>query len=369
MVNDWPVHSIAECASQEPYSTQIGPFGKALMAQEYTISGVPVLRGVNVNHGRFHDSDFVFISEGKADQLSKFESYPNDVLLVHKGTLGKIGLLPAMRKYPRYILGNSMMRVRCDPMKLLPEYLYYWLSSPDGQHYLFSRISQVGVPQLQTPLTTLRQATLPVPPLPIQRGIVDILGKLDDKVELNERMNESLEGVMKAMFKDWFLNFEFPNEQGRSYKSSGGEMTYSEGLEKEIPRGWKIGFLGDVADNPRRGIQPEVVEEGTPYIGLEHMPRRSIALAEWGTTEEVTSHKFQFYEGEVLFGKLRPYFHKVGVTAVSGVCSTDILIVVPKSPEWYSFVLSQVSSDEFVSFVSAASTGTRMPRTNWEDMA
>ena len=143
MASEWPLKTIAECASSEAYSTQIGPFGKALMASEYTESGVPVLRGVNVNRGRFHDDDFVFVDHETADRLNKFESHPGDVLLVHKGTLGQIGLMPRKRKYPRYILGNSMMRVRCDPKKLLPDYLYYWLSSAEGQHYLFSRVSQL----------------------------------------------------------------------------------------------------------------------------------------------------------------------------------------------------------------------------------
>ncbi len=138
MAVEWRTLTVAECASAEPYSTQIGPFGKALMADEYTPSGVPVLRGVNVNRGRFHDDDFVFVDAATADRLAKFESFPGDVLLVHKGTLGQIGLMPARRKYPRYIMGNSMIRVRCDPGKLLPEYLYYWMSSAEGQHYFFS---------------------------------------------------------------------------------------------------------------------------------------------------------------------------------------------------------------------------------------
>jgi type I restriction enzyme, S subunit len=77
-----PTRTIAGCASTEPYSTQIGSFGKALMADEYVKSGVPVLRGVNVNRGRFHDDDFVFVDKETADRLAKFESYPGDVLLV-----------------------------------------------------------------------------------------------------------------------------------------------------------------------------------------------------------------------------------------------------------------------------------------------
>lgn len=208
MAGEWPLKTIAECASSEAYSTQIGPFGKALMASEYTKSGVPVLRGVNVNHGRFHDDDFVFVDYETADRLNKFESHPGDVLLVHKGTLGQIGLMPKKRKHSRYIMGNSMMRVKSDPKKLLPDYLYYWLSSAEGQHYLFSRVSQVGVPQLQTPLTTLRQATLPVPSLPEQQAIVQILSTLDDKIELNRRMNETLEEMARAIFKSWFVDFD-----------------------------------------------------------------------------------------------------------------------------------------------------------------
>jgi type I restriction enzyme S subunit len=145
MAAEWRIRTIAECASSEPYSTQIGPFGKALMANEYTQTGIPVLRGINVNRGRFHDQDFVFISDKTADRLWKYESNPGDVLLVHKGTLGQIGLMPNKRRFKRYIMGNSMMRVKCDPTKLLPEFLYYWLCSADGQQYLFSRVSQVGV--------------------------------------------------------------------------------------------------------------------------------------------------------------------------------------------------------------------------------
>ena len=208
MMSDWPIMTIAECAADEPYATQIGPFGKALTPEAYRPSGVPLLRGVNVNYGRFHDDDFVYISDDDADRLSKFESFPGDVLLVHKGTLGKIGLMPAKRRFARYIMGNSMMRVRCDRSKLLPEYLHYWLRSPAGQHYLLSRVSQVGVPQIQRPLTTLREAALPVPPVNEQDQIAGVLGALDDKIEQNRRTARALERLARAMFRAWFVDFE-----------------------------------------------------------------------------------------------------------------------------------------------------------------
>ena len=121
--------------------------------------------------------------------------------------------------------------------------------------------------------------------------------------------------------------------------------------------------------NPRRTVRPHEIISGTPYIALEHMPRRSIALSEWDKSADVTSGKFAFCKGEVLFGKLRPYFHKVGVAPLDGVCSTDILVITPKAPKWFGFVLGHVSSDELVNFTDLASTGTKMPRTNWTDIA
>jgi type I restriction enzyme S subunit len=292
MAGEWPVKSIADCASSEPYSTQIGPFGKALMADEYTESGVPVLRGVNVNRGRFHDDDFVFIDEDTADRLSKFESYPGDVLLVHKGTLGPIGLMPTKRRYARYIMGNSMMRVRCDPAKLLPEYLYYWLSSPWGQHYLFSRVSQVGVPQIQTPLTTLRQAALPVPPLAEQRAIGHILGTLDDKIELNRRMNETLEAMARALFKSWFVDFD-PVRAKMEGRDPGlpkplanlfpARLVNSE--LGEIPEGWEVGTLADFS-----ALNPEAWSKETRPTLINYV---DLSNTKWGRIEAVTAYAQQ----------------------------------------------------------------------------
>jgi type I restriction enzyme S subunit len=349
MTSDWPISSIAECAANEPYSTQIGPFGEKIRAEIYTQEGAPVLRGTNVNpEGRFHDDDFVFINSELADkEFDKFVCEADDVILCHKGTLGKIGIIPKQSRFKRYIMGNSMMKVRCNKSKLEPLFLYYWLCSREGQEYLFSRVSQVGVPQIQRPLTTLREASFPLPQLPEQKAIAQILGALDDKIELNRRMNETLEAMAQALFKSWFVDTTQAN----------------------LPKGWRVGALGEVADNPRRGVQADQIKTATSYIGLEHMPRRSIALSDWGNSEKLESNKFEFKRGEILFGKLRPYFHKVGVAPLDGICSTDILVIAPKETEWFGFLLGHVSSVDLVNHTNAASTGTKMPRACWNDIA
>jgi type I restriction enzyme S subunit len=218
-----------------------------------------------------------------------------------------------------------------------------------------------------------------VPPLSEQHAIAHILGTLDDKIELNQRMNETLEAMARAIFKSWFVDFDPVRAKCRGTACRAPTLpqsiadlfpdSFEDSELGEIPKGWDVGILGDVATHPRRGKQPNEIEATTPYIALEHMPKRCIALSDWGTADGLESNKFEFKEGEILFGKLRPYFHKVGVAPLGGVCSTDIVVVTPRTEKWFGFVLGHVSSTAFVEYTNAGSTGTKMPRTNWGEMA
>ena len=208
-----------------------------------------------------------------------------------------------------------------------------------------------------------------------QRAIAHILGTLDDKIELNRRMNETLEAMARALFKSWFVDFEPVRAKMESRDSGLPKSTANLFPDRladsecgKIPQGWKAGCLADIAIAPRRNVDPANLDDETPYIGLEHMPRRSIALTAWERIGKVTSNKSIFKKGEVLFGKLRPYFHKVGAAPINGACSTDIVVIASKSTEWSAFVLVCVSSVEFVNYTDQGSTGTKMPRTNWTTM-
>jgi type I restriction enzyme S subunit len=241
-----------------------------------------------------------------------------------------------------------------------------------------------------------------------QKRIAGILGALDDKIELNRRMNATLEAMARALFQSWFIDFDpvrknmdrnqpspRPSPRGRGSKDrektdipsplgrgKGDEWcvaldpataalfpdSFQDSTLGPIPKGWTAGQLGDIGTNSRRGVQPSDIAPRTPYIALEHMPRRCIALGDWDDSADVASGKSAFKKGEILFGKLRPYFHKVGVAPFDGVCSTDILVLTPKSPGWFGFLLGHASSDELINFTDLASTGTKMPRTNWSDI-
>jgi len=205
-----------------------------------------------------------------------------------------------------------------------------------------------------------------------QREIAAILGALDDKIELNRGMNETLESIARTLFKDWFVDFgpTRAKAEGREpYLSPELWDLFPDTLDDEDkPVGYKIGVLVDIAASPRRAVSPADVDEDTPYIGLGHMPRRSIALTEWEGAGKVKSNKSVFRKGEFLFGKLRPYFHKVGIAPLNGICSTDIVIVSPRTTDWAAFTLLCLFSDKFVDYTAQTSTGTKMPRTSWKTM-
>lgn len=205
-------------------------------------------------------------------------------------------------------------------------------------------------------IASVEDLEVPAPDLPTQRRIASILSAYDDLIENNTRRIAILEEMARRIFEEWFVRFRFPgHEQVKMVESELGL----------IPEGWSWGTLRDIAEDVRDSINPEATDPSTPYVGLEHIPRRSLGLSDWGFASEVQSTKLRFKSGDILFGKIRPYFHKVAVAPVDGVASSDAIVIRAKDHAWYSLVLATVSSDAFVAEATQSANGTKMPRANW----
>lgn len=262
------------------------------------------------------------------------------------------------------------------------EFVKYYLMSRPGKLALGAQ--SLGSVQTVINLSDLKRVPIPTPSLASQCAIASTLAVLDDKIELNRRMNETLEAIAQAIFRDWFVDF---GPVRRKLAGAVDPIEIMGGLARDaeqatrlsalfpsdvdaagMPEGWKASNLGALAEAAGEGVAPSTVRPETPYIGLEHMPRRSIALDTWETAAKVSSQKARFRRGQILFGKLRPYFHKVGIAPTDGVCSTDIVVLDSRKSFDRALVASCVSSDAFVAFTDQASTGTKMPRTSWGQM-
>lgn len=355
---DWKWVTFEKIQASNQKAIVSGPFGSNIGRKFFVEFGVPVIRGNNLTIGteRFIDDGFVFITEKKAEEFSNCEAVSGDLVFTAAGTLGQVGLIPEKTKYPKYIISNKQMRARVDPKVADKLFVFYWLSSPEMVEYIEQRNTGSSVPLIN--LSILRSLPIPLPPLPTQRRIAEILGRLDDKIEVNRRINRTLEAMAQALYKHWFVDFGPFQDR---------EFTESElGL---IPEGWKVGSLGQIARNLREGVDPTALQPDVPYIGLADMPKGSITLATWGIAGDSISGKSLMKQGQFLFGKLRPYFKKVGVAPVDGVCSTDILVIEPKQQSFYGLILCQLFDQEFIDYTESVSDGTRMPRVNWNMMA
>ena len=247
--------------------------------------------------------------------------------------------------------------IRIDQKKADPAFVFWLLQYLYNAGLILQYHTQhTGVARFQF-TTFAEREPLPLPPINVQKDIASILSAYDDLIENNTRRIKILEEMAQMIYREWFVNFRFPGHEN---------VKLVESELGPIPEGWTPTRLGDLCSDKRRGVHPNDLDPNTPYIGLEHLPRKSIALGEWGRAGDVGSTKLRFKRGEILFGKIRPYFHKVGVAPVDGVASSDAIVIVPSEAVYFGAVVCCVSSEDFVLHATQTSQGTKMPRANWD---
>lgn len=160
----------------------------------------------------------------------------NSILISINGTLGNI----ARFNQEKCILGKSACYVNIKE-EIDSNYIKYVFMSPYFQKYLFDNAN--GTTIKNVPLSAIRRCSIKIPSLENQKKIAKVLSDIDKKLELNNKLNDNLLEISQSLYKRWFIDFEFPNDDGKPYKSSGGKMINSElGM---IPENWEIGFIGD----------------------------------------------------------------------------------------------------------------------------
>lgn len=225
----------------------MGPFGSDIKVDNFIESGVPVLNGSNVRGVKLTEESFNYISEEKAKSLKKANTKRGDIVITHRGTLGQVSYIPENSNYDNYIISQSQFRVTLKKDLVDPVFFTYYFHSSEGQKRLLSFKNHVGVPALAQATTNFRLLQFPYKPLAKQLQIAKVLSDLDTKIELNNQINQELEAMAKTLYDYWFVQFDFPNEEGKPYKTSGGKMFYNEELKREVPEGWEVKELGKYA--------------------------------------------------------------------------------------------------------------------------
>ena len=252
MDNGWKTATIDEIAEK----VAMGPFGSSIKVDTFVPEGVPVISGQHLHGTRVDDSPgFNFITEKHAERLANANVKRGDIVLTHRGTIGQVAYIPQNSQFERYLVSQSQFYLRCDRTKAIPEFVVSYFRSPEGRHQLLANTSQVGVPSIAQPVTYLRTIRIPLPPLSEQNAIARVLGTLEDRIELNRRMCQTLESMAWVLFKSWFVNFEpvRAKMEGRDTGLPGNVADlFPDRLVDselgEIPEGWEVVALGELVE-------------------------------------------------------------------------------------------------------------------------
>ncbi len=313
--------------------------------------GYPIIRTPNIGVGYLDLEGVQRVSKAAYDRRNiRAVPRPNDLILAREAPAGNVGII---REGMEVCLGQRTVLIRPKAEKVSPLFLNYYLNAPKQRHALLSNSNGATVSHVNMPI--IRNLVIGLPDRETQDRIADVLSAYDELIENNRRQIKLLEEAAQRLYKEWFIDLKFP----------GHETTP---IVDGLPEWWRMGCLGECCALIKTISKQDERTGNELYIGLEHMPKDSICLRAHGVAADVVGNKTEFRKGDVLFGKIRPYFHKVGFAQFDGVTSTDAIVMRAVEGK-QAFLLAVASSDEFVSYATATSkTGTKMPRADWAAM-
>ena len=235
------------------------------------------------------------------------------------------------------------------------EYIYYLLQYLD----LGNQKSGSGVPTMNRnhlhpiKIRAYRDKTY-------QQRTIKILSLIDKKIQINNQINQELEAMAKTLYDYWFVQFDFPDQNGNPYKSSGGKMVYHPELKREIPERWGVEKLGDISQYVSEKVGSSELNKEN-YVGTDNM------IADMGGIELTTSipksgTSTKFSVGDILISNIRPYFKKIWLSDRTGGCSADVLCIRTNRIIYKEFVYATLARDDFFNYDVAGSKGSKMPR-------
>ena len=263
-MTSWKTYRLGDIAD-----IQTGPFGSQLHNKDYADEGSPIVTVEHLGNRHFTTQNLPLVSDTDKARLSKYILSEGDIVFSRVGSVDRCSYVS--KAEDGWMFSGRCLRVRCSS-KAYPLYVYYYFCLESIKQYIRNVAVGATMPSINTQI--MSEIPISLPSLEEQRRIAGILGAIDDKIENNRRINTNLELQAQALYKQWFVDFEFPNEDGKPYKSSGGKMVDSE--LGQIPEGWRVQTISDISVRIASGGTPKSLNES--YYNGE---------IKWFTTKEL----------------------------------------------------------------------------------
>ena len=271
-----------------------------------------------------------------------------------EGLLGETARIPAD---DTYIQGEDILHVIPFENEIDDSFAYYLLPSQLIRMQL-GRVAQQTKIRHTTP-DRIKKCIAYIPDtLEEQKAIGHLLDTINDIIATNNDMSLQIGNVLAKTYDYWFTQFDFPNEEGKPYRQSGGEMVHNDELDRDIPVGWEVKTLGDLVKLDKEKLPDDTTR---PCIDLSVMPEGSIFLNELNTSDAFETNLFKMKEKAILFGSIRPYLHKAGIAPCNGAVAGTVYQFLPINKDDYNFALMALTHPRIFDYAMSRKQGTKMP--------
>lgn len=343
--------------------------GYAFKSADFGDEGVAVVKIANIQPPlvSLHGADRV--KPEKLVGLDRFALNDGDILMAMTGaTVGKVGRFK--RSEPAY-LNQRVARISAKKGREFDDFIYAVLSLPGVDKLIEG--SSAGSAQANISATGI--GAFPVPRL--SNGEQLLIGGfsrlIDDRITLLRETNATLEAISQAIFKSWFVDFDpvRAKMEGRAPEGM-DEATaalFPDSFEESelglVPKGWRVGTLGNILALRSERTKPSEETKMLPYVPIESISAKVPFLQEYKEGEEAKSSLTLFRKGDILFGAMRPYFHKVCIAPFDGVTRTTVFTLKPTNQEAIGFALFLAFQDVTVEYATQHSEGSTIPYAKW----
>ena len=259
----------------------------------------------------------------------------------------------------------------CAAFRIKPEwdakYVYYYLQHIYNAGVFFNFEGKTSGLKNLIMDTAFKSITIKKIAIETQRSIATALSTIESKMAANRAINHYLEAMAKQLYDYWFVQFDFPDENGKPYKSSGGKMVWNDKLKREIPEGWNYSLLSEYLCVYSEKISTKDVSKDDNYAPIEVLPRRKMSFSECAPIENALSGLCRFKHKHILLSNRRVYFHKICIAPFDGLTRDTVIILYPTKTNLLGYSYQLVNDDVFIEYATKHSYGSEQPVLSWEE--
>lgn len=312
--------------------------------------GIPFITISNItstNHIDFTNT--MFVQKEYYDNVAdKRKAKLGDILYT---VVGSYGIPVLIKENMKFVFQRHIAILRPNE-KLDSKFLYY--SMLNKEFYMKADAVAVGAAQKTIGLASLRKLEIFCPSIEVQRRIANILSSYDDLIENSQKQIALLGEAAQRLFKEWFVDFHYPESEEKNVVDG-------------VPENWRYGTLGEIAYDSGKRCKKEMVNKFKYYLPIDCIPKKSLAYLEYKSVNEAESSLISFENNDILFGAMRPYFHKVVVARDNGLTRSTCFVLNAVENDYWAFLLILLFSEDSINYATQISVGTTMPYVRWKD--